>query len=77
MMMMMMMTMMMMMMMMTMMMMRMEAKSCANMSQNLLFYSLRYCSTYIGTPNVRVKVLWVYSYLKADFFLNQTLLNPS
>jgi len=32
------------------------------------FYSLRYCSTYISTPNVRVKVLWVYSYLKSDFF---------
>ena len=39
--------------------------------ENRVCCSLGYCSTYIGTPNVRVKVLWVYSHLKSDFFLDQ------
>ena len=45
-----------------MMMIMMEAKSCGNISQKLLYCSPRYISTYIGTPNFLVKVLWVYSH---------------
>ena len=65
------------MMMMMMMMMRrmMEAKNCANISQNLLYCSSRYTSTYIGTPKFVTKALWVYSHLKSDFFSEKNLLN--
>ena len=52
----------------------MEAKSCANISQNLLYCSPRYTSTYIGTPKFLTKALWVYSHLKSDFFLEKNLL---
>ena len=48
--------------------MMMEAKSCANISQNLLYCSPSYTSTYIGTPKFLTKALWVYSHLKSDFF---------
>ena len=52
-----------------------EAKSCANISQNLLYCSPRYTSTYIGTPKFLTKALWVYSHLKSDFFSEKKLLN--
>ena len=55
--------------------MRMEAKNCANISQNLLYCSPRYTSTYIGTRNFLTKPLWVYSHLKSDFFSEKKLLN--
>ena len=45
-----------------------EEKICANISQNLLYCSSRYTSTYIGTPKFVTKALWVYSHLKSDFF---------
>ena len=54
---------------------RMEAKSCANISQNLLYCSPRYTSTYIGTRKFLTKPLWVYSHLKSDFFSEKKLLN--
>ena len=60
---------------MVMMMMMMDAKSCANISQNLLYCSSRYTSTYIGTPKFVTKALWVYSHLKSDFFSEKNLLN--
>ena len=49
----------------------MEAKSCANISQNLLYCSSSYTSTYIGTPKFLTKALWVYSHLKSDFFFGE------
>ena len=52
-----------------------EAKSCSNISQNLLYCSLGYVYKHIGTPNFLVKVLWVYSHLKSDFFWMKKLLN--
>ena len=52
-----------------------EAKSCANISQNLLYCSPRYTSTYIGTRKFLTKPLWVYSHLKSDFFSEKKLLN--
>ena len=52
-----------------------EAKSCANISQNLLYCSIRYTSTYIGTRKFLTKPLWVYSHLKSDFFSEKKLLN--
>ena len=55
--------------------MKMEAKSCANISQNLLYCSPSYTSTYIGTPKFLTKALWVYSHLKSDFFSEKKLLN--
>ena len=48
-----------------------EPKNCFNICQNLLYCSLSYSSTYIGTPKFLVKVLWVYSHLKSDFFCLQ------
>ena len=56
-------------------MMMMEAKSCSNISQNLLYCSLGYIYKHTGTPNFLVKVLWVYSHLKSDFFSKKKLLN--
>ena len=46
-----------------------ETKTCFKSAQNRVSCSLGYSYTYIGTPNVRVKVIWVYSHLKAGFFL--------
>ena len=43
--------------------------------ENRVCCSLGYCSTYIGTPNVRVKVLWVCESSEVRFFLGQKLLN--
>ena len=48
-----------------------EKKNCSNISQNLLNCSLGYIYKHIGTPKFLVKVLWVYSHLKSDFFLFQ------
>ena len=52
----------------------MEAKSCANISQNFLYYSLRYTSTYIGTTKFLTKVLWVYSHFKIRFFFEEKVI---
>ena len=52
-----------------------EKKNCFKISQNLLYCSLRYIYKYIGTPKFLVKVLWVYSHLKSDFFSEKKLLN--
>mgnify|MGYP001209897409 CR=1 FL=1 len=52
-------------------MMMMEAKSCSNISQNLLYCSLGYIYKHTGTPNFLVKVLWVYSHLKSGFLFLQ------
>ena len=46
----------------------MQAKNCSNISENLLYCSLSYPSTYIGTPNFFVKILWFYNDLKYFFF---------
>ena len=46
-----------------------ETKSCFKSTQNRICCSLRYFSTYIGTPNVRVKVLWVCESPELRFFL--------
>ena len=51
------------------------SKSCANICQNFLYCSPGYIYKHIGTPNVRVKVLWVYNHLKSDFFSKKRLLN--
>ena len=48
-----------------------EKKNCSNITQNLLYCSLGYLYKYIGTPKFLVKVLWVYSHLKLEFFLSQ------
>ena len=54
------------------MMMRMrEAKSCTNISKNLLICSLGYIYKHIGTPKFLTKALWVYSDLKSEFLLLQ------
>ena len=45
-----------------------DQKNCFKISQNLLYCSLSYTSTYIGTPKFLTKVLWVYNDLKSDFF---------
>ena len=45
-----------------------DPKNCFKSAQNWIYCSLGYGYTYIGTPNFRVKVLWVYSNLKSDFF---------
>ena len=50
-------------------------KICSNISQILLYCSLSYSSTYIGTPKFLTKVLWVYNHLKSDFFSTKKLLN--
>ena len=52
-----------------------EKKNCSNISENLLYCSLSYTSTYIGTPKFLTKALWVYSHLKSDFFSEKKLLN--
>ena len=52
-----------------------ESKSCSKIAQNLLYCSPGYIYKHIGTPNVRVKVLWVYNHLKSDFFSKKRLLN--
>ena len=52
-----------------------EKKNCSYISQNLLYCSPRYSSTYIGTPKFLTKALWVYSHLKSDFFSEKKLLN--
>ena len=46
----------------------MEAKTYANIVQNLLYFRLRDTSTYIGSTKFLTKVLWVYSHFKSDFF---------
>ena len=48
-----------------------EKKNCSNIFQNLLYWSLSYTSTYIGTPKFLTKVLWVYNHLKSDFFVEE------
>ena len=55
--------------------MMMEAKSCANTCQNLLYCSLGYIYKHIGTRKYLTKALWVYSHLKSDFFSEKKLLN--
>ena len=50
-------------------------KNCFKNFQNLLYRSLSYTSTYIGTPKFLTKVLWVYNDLKSDFFSKKKLLN--
>ena len=52
-----------------------EKKNCFKITQNLLYCSLRYIYKHIGTPKFLVKVLWVYSHLKSDFFSKKKLLN--
>ena len=46
-----------------------EPKNCLKIAENRVCCSLGYCSTYIGTPNVRVKVLWVCESPELRFFL--------
>ena len=53
-----------------------EKKNCFKITQNLLYCSLRYIYKHIGTPKFLVKVLWVYSHLKSEFFCPKKLLNP-
>ena len=53
---------------------RMEAKTYANIVQNLLYFRLRDTSTYIGSTKFLTKVLWVYSHFKSDFFSKKKLL---
>ena len=52
-----------------------DKKNCFKISQNLLYCSLSYTSTYIGTPKFWTKVLWVYNHLKSEFFSKKKLLN--
>ena len=52
-----------------------DPKNCSKIAQNFLYCSLGYVYKHIGTPNVRVKVLWVYNHLKSDFFSKKRLLN--
>ena len=52
-----------------------EIKNCSKITQNLLYCSLGYIYKHIGTPKFWVKVLWVYSHLKSEFFSNKKLLN--
>ena len=47
------------------------AKSCTNISQNLLNCSLGYIYKHIGTRNFLTKALWVYSHLKSEFLFLQ------
>ena len=49
----------------------MEAKTYINIVQNLLCFRLKDTSTYIGSTKFLTKVLWVYSHLKSDFFLEE------
>ena len=51
-----------------------ESKSCFKIAQNRVCCSLGYIFRYIGTPNFSEKVLWVYSHLKSEFFLDQNVL---
>ena len=51
----------------------MEAKTYANIVQNLLYFRLRDNSTYIGSTKFLTKVLWVYSHIKSDFFSKKKL----
>ena len=52
-----------------------DPKNCSKITQNFLYCSLGYVYKHIGTPNFLVKVLWVYSHLKSDFFWMKKLLN--
>ena len=52
-----------------------DPKNCSKIAQNFLYCSLGYVYKHIGTPNFLVKVLWVYSHLKSDFFWMKKLLN--
>ena len=45
-----------------------EPKTYLETTENRVCYSLGCIIRYIGTPNFREKVLWVYSHLKSDFF---------
>ena len=49
-----------------------EPKSCFKSAQNRVCCSLEYIFRYIGTPNFREKVLWVYSRLKFGISLPKT-----
>ena len=46
----------------------MEAKTYANIVQNLLYFRLSDTSTYIGSTKFLTKVIWIYSHFKSDFF---------
>ena len=48
-----------------------ESKNCSKIVQNLLYCSLGYIYKHTGTPNFLVKVLWVYSHLKSNFFVEE------
>ena len=48
-----------------------DPKNCSNICQNLLYCSLSYTSSYIGTRKFLTKALWVYSHLKSDFFFGE------
>ena len=49
-----------------------DHKSCFKSAQNRVCYSLGCIFRYIGTPNARKKVLWVYSHLKFGIFVTFT-----